>query len=288
MRENKKQGDKKIESQSYLMENAEEEKRLDIKTDPDAVREQALWFGIGPGARILDVGCGPGKTTALLHDLVQPGGAAVGVDIAESRILHARSFYSDRPGIDFQVRDVRVPMKDLGQFDFIWIRFLLEYYRDGAFDIIRNVSANLKPGGSLCLLDLDHNCLSHWEMPPEIEDVITKAMFHAHKNYNFDLYAGRKLYAHLYDLGFEDINLHIMPHHLIYGDLQHSDEFNWMKKLEVGTQKAPEILAAYPGGPEKFMADFRIFFRNPRRFTYSPLILCKGRKPSDKPVKKKK
>jgi SAM-dependent methyltransferase len=265
------------------MENAEEEKRLDIKTDPDAVKEQAIWFGIGPGARILDVGCGPGKTTTLLHDLVQPGGTAVGVDIAESRILHARSFYGGKSGLDFQVRDVRLPMKELGQFDFIWIRFLLEYYREGAFEIIKNASANLKPGGYMCLLDLDHNCLSHWEMPPAMEEILVKAMSHMQNSFNFDLYAGRKSYAHLYDLGFEDISLDIVAHHLIYGELQPSDEFNWMKKLEIGTQKAPpSVFENYQGGSEQFMADFKKFFRNPRRFTYSPLILCKGRKPLNK------
>jgi SAM-dependent methyltransferase len=270
------------------MENAEEEKRLDIKTDPDAVKEQALWFGISPGARVLDVGCGPGKTTSLLHDLIQPYGEAVGVDIAESRISHARSFYGEKPGIEFHVRDVRQPMKDLGQFDFIWVRFLLEYYRDGAFDIIKNISANLKPGGCICLLDLDHNCLSHWEMPSAIETIVIKAMLHAQDSYNFDLYAGRKFYAHLYDLGFEDISLNIMAHHLIYGELQPADEFNWMKKLEVGAEKAPEIFKTYPGGSKKFLADFKVFFRDPRRFTYSPLILCKGRKPLNQRINKTK
>lgn len=268
----------RIESQNYLMENAEEEKRLDIKTDPDAVREQALWFGIGPGARVLDVGCGPGKTTAILRDLTQPGGEVVGVDIAESRISHARAFYGDEQHIDFQVRDIRLPMKDLGQFDFIWVRFVLEYYLKGSFEIIKNISKNLKPGGSMCLLDLDHNCLCHWEMPAILEETIIKAMFHAQNHHNFDLYAGRKLYAHLYDLNFEDISLNLMPHHLIYGELQHSDEFNWMKKLEVGAHKAPEIFQSYPGGSKQFLADFKTFFRDPRRFTYSPLILCKGRK----------
>ena len=268
------------QTQTYLMENDEEEKRLDIKTDPDAVREQAIWFGINPGARVLDVGCGPGKTTALLHDLVQPGGKAVGVDIAESRIEHAQSFYGGKPGMDFLVRDVRLPMKDLGQFDFIWVRFVLEYYRDGAFDIIKNISANLKPGGYLCLLDLDHNCLCHWEMPPVMEEMVVKVMMHMQDCFNFDLYAGRKCYAHLYDLGFKDITLNVMAHHLIYGELQHSDEFNWMKKLEVGALKAPEIFKSYPGGSKKFLNDFRTFFKDPRRFTYSPLILCKGRKRS--------
>ena len=270
------------------MENAEEEKRLDIKTDPDAVKEQALWFGIGPGVRVLDVGCGPGKTTSLLYDLIQPNGEAVGVDIAESRIRHARSFYGGKPGIEFQVRDVRLPMKDLGQFDFIWVRFLLEYYRDGALDIIKNINANMKPGGYICLLDLDYNCLSHWEIPQALEVVLVKVMLHAQDNYNFDLYAGRKFYAHLYDLEFEDISLNIMAHHLIYGELQPSDEFNWMKKLEVGAEKAPEIFKTYPGGSNQFLADFKVFFRNPRRFTYSPLILCKGRKYLNQRIKKTK
>ncbi|HQG65622.1 MAG TPA: class I SAM-dependent methyltransferase [Smithella sp.] len=281
-----KMEDTPIKAQSYLMENAEEEKRLEMKTNPDAVREQALWFGIGPGARILDVGCGPGKTTALLHDLAQPHGRAVGVDISESRINYARAFYGKDNGIDFHVRDVRLPMKDLGQFDFIWVRFLLEYYLDDAFEIIKNISANLKPGGYLCLLDLDHNCLSHWEMPPAMESVVIKAMMHAQENFNFDLYAGRKLYAHLYDLDYEDIKLNIMPHHLIYGELQPADEFNWMKKLEIGVEKAPEIFIDYPGGSGQFLEDFKVFFNDPRRFTYSPLILCQGRKPFHGNIKK--
>lgn len=276
-----------MRTQVYLMENDEEEKRLDIKTDPNAVKEQALWFGMGPGARVLDVGCGPGKTTALLHEVIQPGGEAVGVDIAKTRIDHAQLFYGGKEGIDFKARDVRLPMSDLGQFDFIWVRFVLEYYRKGAADIIENINANLKPGGCMCLLDLDHNCLCHWEMPKVLEDMIIKVMFHVQENFNFDLYAGRKLYAHLYDLGFEDIGLNVMAHHLIYGELRHSDEFNWMKKLEIGAKKAPDIFNTYPGGSDKFLKDFHNFFKDPRRFTYSPLILCKGRKPLQNNVKVK-
>lgn len=278
------EGNTKIDAQNYLMESDDEEKRLDIKTDPDAVKEQALWFGIGPGARVLDVGCGPGKTTALLHDLIQPGGEAVGVDISESRIHHARSLYSERTGIDFQVRDICLPMENLGQFDFIWVRFVLEYYRNGAIDIIKNISGNLKPGGWICLLDLDHNCLSHWEMPPAMEAILMKVMLRAQESYNFDLYAGRKFYAHLYDLNYEDIRLNLMANNLIYGKLQAADEFNWMKKLEIGIKKAPDIFTTYPGGSEGFLTDFKTFFRNPRRFTYSPLILCKGRKPLGKQI----
>jgi SAM-dependent methyltransferase len=270
------------------MENEEEAKRLDIKTDPEAVKEQAVWFGVEAGAKVLDVGCGPGKTTALLHELVQPGGEAVGVDIAESRIQHARAFYGDKQGIRFHVRDVRLPMNDLGHFDFVWVRFLLEYYREGSLDIIKNITANLKPGGYMCLLDLDYNCLSHWQMPPEMEKVVVQSMYFAYEHLNFDLFAGRKLYAHLYDLGYEDIKIKLVGHHLIYGELKEADEFNWMKKLEVGAKTSPELFNTYPGGSKKFLSDFRAFFRDPRRFTYSPLILCRGKKPLSKRIKKLK
>ncbi len=65
---------------TYLMENVEESIRLEVKTDPETFRQQALWGGVRPGMRVLDAGCGPGKTTALLHEMVQPGGEVLGVD----------------------------------------------------------------------------------------------------------------------------------------------------------------------------------------------------------------
>ena len=43
-------------SNSYLMENLEENIRLEFKTDPKAVRKQALWCGLKPGLRVLDAG----------------------------------------------------------------------------------------------------------------------------------------------------------------------------------------------------------------------------------------
>ncbi|RLA98007.1 MAG: hypothetical protein DRG37_07195, partial [Deltaproteobacteria bacterium] len=57
---------------SYLMESKDEARRLDIKTDPQELRQQAKWCGIRPGLRVLDVGCGPGRTTSILHSMLQP------------------------------------------------------------------------------------------------------------------------------------------------------------------------------------------------------------------------
>ena len=102
--------------------------------------------------------------------------------------------------------------------------------------------------------------------------------------YNFDPYAGRKLYAYLYDLGYRDIQLNLLAHHLIYGKIRDEDLFNWIKKVEIASLKTKdlqtkELFKNYPGGHDAFFEDFTKFFLSPRRFTYTPLILCKGKKP---------
>jgi SAM-dependent methyltransferase len=266
-------------SREYLMENPEEAQRLDIKTDPDAVRKQALLCGIGPGARVLDVGCGSGRTASILHEMVQPGGYLMGIDFAEDRLEYAVEHYGNKDGIEFRFIDFTKPLTDLGQFDFIWIRFVLEYYCEGALDIIRNVYDCLKPNGYLCLIDLDYNCLSHYPLPAEMETILHKLIDLMMEKYNFDPFVGRKLYTYLYDLGFRDIKVDLIAHHLIYNELRSSDDFNWIKKVQMASIKAKGIFETYPGGYNNFFDDFIAFFHDPRRFTYTPLMICKGKKP---------
>ena len=265
---------------SYLMENLEEGLRLELKTDPEAVREQALWCGVKPGVRVLDAGCGPGKVTSILHEMVRPGGHILGVDYSEARIEHARNVYGSQSGMEFMLQDLTKPIKGAGLFDLVWVRFFLEYYQKESVQIIKNLGSLLKAGGTLCLLDLDYNCLTHYELSEPMEAVLIKLMKRLQKGFNFDPYAGRKLYAYLYDLGYENIAVRLVAHHLIYGDVKDRDMFNWIKKVEVASAKAPEVFKRYPGGREAFFADFRSFFSSPRRFTYTPLIICKGIKPT--------
>ena len=176
------------QTNSYLMENKEEIIRLEIKTDPEEVRKQALLCGMKPGIRVLDAGCGSGKATSILNELIQPGGEILGVDYSEERILYAKQHYGKQQGIDFQIRDLTLPLDNLGQFDLIWVRFFLEYFRKESSDIVRNLATCLKPGGYLCLLDLDHYCLSHYELPPNMEKILFKLVSIFEQEYNFDPY----------------------------------------------------------------------------------------------------
>ena len=265
-------------SGGYLMESDDEALRLDVKTDPAAVEKQALWAGLQPGMRIADLGCGAGVTTFHLNKLVQPNGQTIGVDIAEQRIEYAKLNYADE-GIEYFIGDIRGPLDDLGVFDFIWVRFVLEYYLEGSFEIVKNISKYLKPGGILFLIDLDCNCLRNYGLSPRLENALFQIMKKLEGGFNFDPYVGIKLYSYLFDLGYQEIDVSVTPHNLIYGDLKDNESFNWSKKVEIAAKNSGYQFAEYTGGYEEFFEEFEAFFSSLRRFSYTPLIGCRGRKP---------
>lgn len=262
----------------YIMESPDEALRLDLKCDPEILKKQALWAGIKHGMRVADLGCGPGKTTFHLNELVQPGGSSVGVDISMQRIGYAQSHYQD-DGIKFYLGDIRKSLEQYGLFDFVWVRFVLEHFRKNAYDIVQNINTILKPGGILCLADLDFNCLIHYGIPSKLEKALFGLMGLLEEKGNFDPYVGRKFYSFLYDLGFTDINVDITTHHLIFGPLNETVERNWMVKVEVAAKNSGYSFDEFPGGFKEFKREFIKFFRNPRRFTYTPIVLARGCKP---------
>lgn len=262
----------------YLMESEDEAIRLDLKTDGRVVEEQARWAGLRSGMRAVDLGCGSGKTSFHLNALAQPAGQTLGVDLAPQRIAFARENYKSER-LEFTIGDIRDPLEGLGRFDFMWIRFVLEYYRVGSFEIVRNVSSVLEPGGTICLIDLDCNCLRSHGYPPRLERAIQGIMQRLETHRNFDPYIGVKLYSYLFDLGFEDIRVKVLPHNLIYGRFTENEKFNWRKKAEIAGKLSGYEFAEYPGGYSEFIAELEQLLVDPKIFSYTPLIICCGRKP---------
>jgi ubiquinone/menaquinone biosynthesis C-methylase UbiE len=265
-------------NETYLMESEDEALRLDVKTDVEEVREQALWAGLKPGMNVADLGCGPGKTTYCLNQLAQPGGKTIGMDISEQRIKYAKTHYGDE-SIEYVLGDIQKPLDHLGSFDFIWVRFVLEYYLSNSFEIVKNITNSLKTGGLMCLIDLDYNCLRHFGLPARLEKAIISIMGNLAKNFNFDPYAGVKLYSFLFDLGYRDIEVHVSGHNIKTGYLKENKMFNWAKKAEIASQRSGYRFEDYPGGFQEFYEEFRTSFESARVFHYTPLIICRGRKP---------
>ncbi|OHD81673.1 MAG: methyltransferase type 11 [Spirochaetes bacterium RIFOXYC1_FULL_54_7] len=261
----------------YLMESDEEALRLELKTDAAVVQAQATLAGLKPGMRVADICCGAGLTTAILGGMASPGGHALGIDASSGRIQHARTRYG-QAGSLFECRDIREDLSDLGKFDFVWVRFVLEYFKAEAFDVVRNLGSIVADGGILCLIDLDHNSLNHYGLSDRLEKALRVSIAALEDTVNFDPYAGRKLYSHLYRLGYTDIQADVGAHHLIYGPLRDSDAFNWLKKIEVVHRRTGFAIPGY-GSAAEFSADFEAFFTDPGRFTYTPVINCWGQLP---------
>ncbi len=264
-----------MSDQPYFPESEHELDRLIKKTDSSAVMEQARWAGLQPGMRVLDIGCGPGVTTAALAECVEPGGRVVGVDRSAERIAFAKEEYGNG-NIHFTCRNFFHDLSDFGTFDFIWIRFVLEYFLKEAPELVKHVTGSLRPGGILCLADLDNNCLIHHDPPERLNHTFQKLTEAQIQNNNFDPYAGRKLYSYLYDQKFTDIRIDIRMHHLIYGELSEFDRWNWWHKIEVGARRSGWTFENYADGINGFEQEFKDYFSDPRRFTYTPLILARG------------
>lgn len=115
----------------------------------------------------------------------------MGIDFAGDRIQFAEKHYAETRH-RFRCMDLRQPLDELGAFDFIWIRFVLEYYLEGSVDIIRNAASALKPDGRLCLLDLDYNCLTHYPMKVEMESILQKLVFKMMQKFSFATLRGQE------------------------------------------------------------------------------------------------
>lgn len=262
----------------YFMEDPQEIERLERKTDPETVLSQAHWAGLTPGMRVADIGCGPGLTSHILHEAVQPGGEVVGVDFSAERIDYAQNRYQ-KDNLSFQQQNFFSDLSGIGSFDFVWARFVLEFHRSRAEELVANLHRLVRPGGTLCLVDLDYNCLTHAGLPERVEATIKDVVGCLEKNADFDPYAGRRLYSHLYDLGYQDLRLELSAHHKIYGELREDDQYNWERKVLVAARRSGCDFSLYEGSFQAFAEEFCTSFKDSRRFTYTPLVCCCGLKP---------
>lgn len=251
---------------SYLMESDKENERIDRKTDRSLVHEQATWAGIKPNHRALDVGCMTGITTKYLSNLCRE---VVGIDANPDRTIYALEHHCNS-STKFIHHDIIKPwLNDLGFFDFVWCRFYLEYHAKETKQILRNMLRYVSPGGLVCLIDLDLNCLIHYPVPEVSQETFDKIAQYTYSNLNFDAYVGRKLYTLMVDAGLTDLRVKVDGYNVIAGEPTELDLFNWACKQEKLTELIP-----FDDATEAVDKSFK----SPQGFTYTPIIQVVGRK----------
>jgi len=108
------------------------------------------WRGMGkidldlePGSKVLDVGCGTGKTTAAL---IKSGMDTTGLDFSPSAISHCISVFGDKAKFTIAECD-RMPFPD-NYFDAVAAVHLLEHLNETQVrDTVKEISRVLVPGG---------------------------------------------------------------------------------------------------------------------------------------------
>ena len=112
-------------------------------------------LGLGPGDRLIDVGCGLGEAALRLAEDLGDGGEVVGIDASESMLRVARSNAAAAPcRVRFTVGDAGSIDEPDGSFDAARCERTLQWLADPPAAVAEMVRV-VRPGGRVSLIDTD-------------------------------------------------------------------------------------------------------------------------------------
>lgn len=153
-------------------------------------------LGVGPGARVLEVGCGNGSMSAWMAERVGAHGRAVAVDLDLSLVD------VQPPGLELRQADIVAAPIDPGGFDLVTARAVLHHVAD-VDAAIRNLAACLAPGGALLLIEPDFLPVSVAE-PPAVR-AFWNGWLAWSRDQGIDYHLGRTLARRLAEVRLEQI-----------------------------------------------------------------------------------
>jgi SAM-dependent methyltransferase len=222
---------------AYLMEDPREARRLAEKVDADAWVAAYLAPLVRPGARILDVACGPGAIAAAVAR-VFPDCEIVGIDASPLRVAAASQALAPHANASVRHGDaLALPFPD-ESFDVVLCRLLLQYLAGRARAVAEQARV-CRTGGVVLLQDLDGQLVQHH--PPDLELERGLGLVLAElATIGFDPFVGRKLFQLAQATGLADVTVRVDPYHLIAGRVDRKERARWELKLDIARRALAE------------------------------------------------
>lgn len=120
---------------------------------------------VGPGERVVDVGCGTGASSIALARLVGPTGRVLGVDVSEPMLSRARARLSPELPVEFVQADATLHRFAPHAFDLLFSRFGVMFFAEPA-RAFANLRGALRPGGRLAFACWQKPDANAWLMVP--------------------------------------------------------------------------------------------------------------------------
>jgi len=166
--------------------------------------EQWALAGIAPGARVADVGCGPGAALVAMAEVVGPDGSVVGVDADPGAIKLANDMIA-ASGVANATARVG-PADDTGLepggVDVAVMRHVLAHNGGREQAIVDHLASLVRPGGRVYLVDAELTAMRSVGLPPELQELSDRYLAYQSSRGN-DMQIGLRLGQLLAGAGLE-------------------------------------------------------------------------------------
>jgi len=207
------------ESDVYLLGRSRAEVER-LRKQVQELAGEAQWLldqlHIRPGARALDLGCGPQGVLDLLAERVGPRGSVVGLETSGDFVASARQFAAERKLANVEVvqGDAKATKLPRESFDVVFCRLVMVNVPQPE-RVAAEMVALLRPGGVVASHEGDY--LSHRCDPPSPAwDRLFEILQAYSRAKGVDLCVGRRTHRMLRDAGIVDIQvrpvIHVYPH----------------------------------------------------------------------------
>jgi ubiquinone/menaquinone biosynthesis C-methylase UbiE len=270
-----------LKTGKYFAESDHEATRLRIKTDLELTYRQLKEAGLPllkSGAHIADLGAGIGIIGHCMNELLSVNEIdhhLYSIDFSFNRIAQSELHRNQAEFVSNIVADVTALPLSSDVIDFSFSRFLFEYISDPCL-VLQEIIRITKPGGKIVTSDLDLNCLCFY---PASDSFTTKLHIIARKLFEhklFDAYIGRKLYSLYTEAGLTDIHIRIEGYNILYGPISDKALENWLMKIRYICDGPKRFNVNYGFDIGEFENEFRTIIKDPKRFSYAPLITIEG------------